>query len=169
MEKEHLEILLEDIRRKFDLVLEGHEVLQRQITNVYESLNDKIEMNTLAINALNHNTQMNNLAINALNNKIDTVHDSLDEKIEKNSLAIDALNKKIDTVHDSLNEKIEKNSTAIVALNNKIDNVHDSLNDKIESVEKRLTKKIDAVATDLAAHRADTESHSKTYRVSERE
>ncbi|MFA5516325.1 MAG: hypothetical protein WDA20_08555 [Desulfuromonadales bacterium] len=31
MEKEHLEILLEDIRAKLDLVLEGHEVLRREI------------------------------------------------------------------------------------------------------------------------------------------
>lgn len=38
---------------------------------------------------------------------------------------------------------------------------------KISAVEERLNKKIDAVAADLAAHRADTESHGKTYRVSE--
>ena len=31
MEKDHLEILLEDIRGKFDLVLEGHQVLHREI------------------------------------------------------------------------------------------------------------------------------------------
>ena len=31
MEKEHLEILLEDIRGKFDLVLEGHDTLRQEI------------------------------------------------------------------------------------------------------------------------------------------
>jgi hypothetical protein len=31
MEKDHLEILLEDIRGKFELVLEGHESLRQEI------------------------------------------------------------------------------------------------------------------------------------------
>ena len=37
---------------------------------------------------------------------------------------------------------------------------------KIDDVEKRMTKKIDAVAADLTAHRADTESH-RGYKVCE--
>ena len=37
---------------------------------------------------------------------------------------------------------------------------------KIDDVEKRMTKKIDAVAADLTAHRADTETH-QGYRVCE--
>ena len=81
MKKEYLETLLEDVKEKFDLILEGHA---------------------------------------SLNKKIDTVYENLDEKIEMNGLKIDALN-----------------------------------------------RKIDGVASDLAAHRADTESHSKGYRVSE--
>jgi hypothetical protein len=35
----------------------------------------------------------------------------------------------------------------------------DALNAKIDYVDERLSSKIDSVATDLAAHRADTESH----------
>ncbi len=31
MEKDHLEVLLEDIRSKFDLALEGHAVLDKKI------------------------------------------------------------------------------------------------------------------------------------------
>ena len=31
MDKDHLEILLEDIRGKFDLVLEGHDALHKEI------------------------------------------------------------------------------------------------------------------------------------------
>jgi hypothetical protein len=81
MEKDHLEIILEDINEKFDLVLEGHASLHK---------------------------------------KIDTVYQDLSEKIEMNSFGIDTLN-----------------------------------------------KKIDGVAADLAAHRADTESHSKGYKVSD--
>lgn len=33
------------------------------------------------------------------------------------------------------------------------------LNDKIDAVDEKLTKRIDAVAADLKAHRADTEAH----------
>ncbi len=81
MEKDHLEILLEDIRSKFDLVLEGHESLNRKIDDRFDELNGKIEHNSFLIGTLN--------------------------------------------------------------------------------------QKIDAVATDLSAHRADTEAHGTVYRVKE--
>ena len=81
MKKDHLEILLEDIRGKFELVLEGHESLSR---------------------------------------KMDGRFDEIDEKIEHHSFLLETLN-----------------------------------------------KKIDAVASDLAAHRADTEAHGPVYRVKE--
>ena len=38
MEKDNLEILLEDIRGKFALVLEGHEVLRKEIRDTREDL-----------------------------------------------------------------------------------------------------------------------------------
>ena len=88
MQKDHLEILVEDIRGKFDLVLEGHA----------------------------------------------------------------ALDKKIDARFDDLNEKIEHNSFMIGVVNTKID-----------AVDERLSKKIDAVAADLSAHRADTEARCRIF------
>lgn len=42
------------------------------------------------------------------------------------------------------------------------------LAEKMDGVEERLGRKIDAVAADLSAHRADTEIH-RGYKVSERE
>jgi hypothetical protein len=36
-----------------------------------------------------------------------------------------------------------------------------------QPVNEGLSAKMDGVATDLAAHRADTECHSRGYRVSE--
>lgn len=92
MKKENLEILLEDISSKFDLVLEGHA----------------------------------------------------------------ALDKKIDVRFDELNEKIEHNAFMI-----------DTLNKKIDAVDEKLSRKIDAVAVDLKAHRSDTEAHCSVYRVKE--
>lgn len=94
MEKEHIQILLEDMNRKFDLVLEGHAALDR----------------------------------------------------------------KIDDCFNELKTEIKENSFVIGVLNNKIDDV-----------EERLSKKIDSVAADLSAHRADTEAHHGVYRIKESE
>jgi archaellum component FlaC len=92
MEKDHLEILLEDIRGKFDLVLEGQDVLRKEIRDTREELGERINL--------------------------------VDFKVE-------------------------------------------TLNQKINGVEQRLSQKIDAVAADLSAHRADTESHRTGYGISE--
>lgn len=114
MEKGHLEIILEDIKERFDLVLEGHQGLRHDIKDLRQDMNERFEL--------------------------------VDFKI-------DVLNKKIDSVHDRLDAKI--------------DTVHDKLDAKIDRVEEKLSMKIDGVAADLAAHRADTESHPRAYKVSE--
>ena len=82
MQKDHLGILLEDIKSKFDLVIEGHDALRQEIRETRQELNEKIELNSLLVKGVN--------------------------------------------------------------------------------------KKIDAVAADLVAHRADTESHDRGYKVSEK-
>ena len=102
MKKEHLEIILEDMNSKFDLLLEGHVGLRQAI--------DDLDRRTT-------------------------------ERFDLVDLKFEALNKKIDTVDQRLS--------------NRIDNVEKSLGDKI-----------DAVAADLSAHRADTEAHN-IYRVRE--
>ncbi|MRR06784.1 MAG: hypothetical protein EG828_07550 [Deltaproteobacteria bacterium] len=53
MNKDHLEILLEDIRSKFDLVLEGHAALDKKIDIRFDELNEKIEHNSFKIDTLN--------------------------------------------------------------------------------------------------------------------
>jgi len=103
MDKDNLEILLEDIRGKFDLVLEGHSSLHKRIDKAEQNLNDKISL--------------------------------VDFKVG--------------------------------VLDKKIDGIHDKLDKKIDDVRDELGQKIDSVATDLAAHRADTESHRAGYRISE--
>ena len=92
MKKEHLEILLENINSKFDLVLEGHAALDEKFSKRFNEL---------------------------------------EKKIEFNSFKIEVVSKKID------------------------------------DVETRLGAKIDAVADDLTAHRADNEVHQGLYRVKE--
>jgi LPS O-antigen subunit length determinant protein (WzzB/FepE family) len=90
MEKDNLEILLEDIRGKFDLVLEGHELLHKEIRDTRKELCEKI--------------QFVDFKVEALNQKIDNVHDKLDQKIDN---VHDKLDRKIDNVHDKLDRKID--------------------------------------------------------------
>jgi chaperonin cofactor prefoldin len=53
MEKDHLEILLEDIHGKFDLVLEGHDVLRKEIRDTREELCEKINSMDFKVETLN--------------------------------------------------------------------------------------------------------------------
>jgi len=101
MEKDNLEILLEDIRGKFDLVLEGHEVLRKEIKDTREDLCEKIQFVDFKVGALN---QKIDGVHDALNQKIDGVHDKLDKKIDG---VHDKLDKKIDTVEARLSQKID--------------------------------------------------------------
>lgn len=53
MEKDHLEILLEDIRSKFDLVLEGHDVLRSELRETRTELKEEIALGNFKIDLLN--------------------------------------------------------------------------------------------------------------------
>jgi len=68
MDKDHLEILLEDIREKFDLVLEGHDALRKDIRDTREELGEKINLVDFKVETLNQ--------------KIDGVRDTLSQKID---------------------------------------------------------------------------------------
>src|SRR3990172_8990802 len=85
MEKDHLEILLEDIREKFDLVLEGHGALHKEIRDTREELCEKINLVDFKVETLNQ--------------KIDGVQDSLNRKIDG---VRDELGRKIDAVAEDL-------------------------------------------------------------------
>jgi len=52
MKKEHLEVILEDISSKFDLVLEGHASLDKKIDARFDELSEKIENNSFKIDGL---------------------------------------------------------------------------------------------------------------------
>ena len=68
MEKEHLEMILEDINGKFDLVLEGYAALDKKLDNRFDELNEKIENNSFKIEILNQ--------------KIDGVEERLTKRID---------------------------------------------------------------------------------------
>ena len=75
---------------------------------------------------------------------------------------------------EDINSKFNVVIEGYNALDRKIDNLEkrnnerfDLLDFRIDTVNNHLTQKIDAVAADLKAHRADTEAHGGMYRVKE--
>jgi len=101
MKKDHLEILLEDIRGKFDLVLEGHDTLRKEIRGTREELCEKINLVDFKVETLN---QKIDGVRDDLNQKIDGVRDELGQKIDG---VRGDLTQKIDSVEARLSEKID--------------------------------------------------------------
>lgn len=85
-----------------------------------------------------HGTQMEKDPLEIF---LEDISNKLDLVLECQS----ALDRKFDRRFDELNQKVDHNSFMIGVLN----------------------KKIDAVAADFSAHRADSESHHGIYRVKE--
>jgi len=52
MEKDNLEIVLENILGKFELVLEGHDALRKEIRDTREDLGEKIDLVDFKVEAL---------------------------------------------------------------------------------------------------------------------
>ena len=73
MKKDRLEILLEDIQGKFELVFEGHAMLNNKIDRVATELSQKISEVDQKIDRVAEN----------LNQKIDRVAADLGQKIDK--------------------------------------------------------------------------------------
>ena len=85
MEKEHLEMILEDINGKFDLILEGHESLRGEIRDLSRKTDERFDMVDFKIDTLNR--------------KIDGV----DERLSKKIVGVEAsLGEKIDGVAGEL-------------------------------------------------------------------
>ena len=53
LKKEHFEILLEDMNKKFELVLEGHDVLNKKIEDTAAEAREREEQLAFLINTLN--------------------------------------------------------------------------------------------------------------------
>ncbi len=89
--------------------------------------------------------------------------ETIDGKLDLVFEVVTTLDRKIDRVEAELQEKIDEDRFKVdllikghAALDSKVDRVHDDLSARIE-----------AVAADLAAHRADTEGHRGAWQVRE--
>jgi len=92
MGKDHLEILLEDMNKKFDLVLEGHEVLGKKIDDNAKEVEEKFELT--------------NLQIKAVSQKIDSVEAKLSQKID--AVAADLAEHRADTEKHRIEYKVSE-------------------------------------------------------------
>ncbi len=102
-EKSNLEVILEDMNRKFDLILEGHVTLEHMIhEHRAETRQDKRELEAL----------------------IQTSHDSLDEKIDgvRTELKeeIQGVDKKLTTEIRAVGQKVEGHEDRIRFLERKV-------------------------------------------------
>ena len=52
MKKEYLETLFEDVKEKFDLVIEGHQSLRSEIRDMRQEMNGRLELVDVKIDAL---------------------------------------------------------------------------------------------------------------------
>ena len=93
MEKDHLQVILESIDGKFDLVLEGHSALDQKIDRKFDQLNEKVE----------HNTFM----ISTLNDKIDGVASDLKATDKRLSDKIDGVSADLKATDKRLSDKID--------------------------------------------------------------
>lgn len=79
MKKEHLEIILEDMNSKFDLILEGHVGQRQAIDDLDRRTTERFDLVDLKFEALNKKIDT---VDQRLSNRIDNVEKSLGEKID---------------------------------------------------------------------------------------
>ena len=103
MEKDHLEILLEDMNKKFDLVLEGHAVLGKKIEDKADEANEKIELTNLQIKVLNQKIDSVEMR---LNKKIEGVEEKLSTKLD--AVASDLAEHRADTEKHKIEYKVSE-------------------------------------------------------------
>ena len=124
-----MEIILEDIREKFDLVLEGHETLRGDIRETRQAFNEKLDLV--------------NFKVDTLHQRVENVREGLTDKIEN---VREGLTDKIENVREELVEKIDNVREELVE---KIDNVEAGLSEKIDAVAEDLA----AHRADTESHR----------------
>ena len=73
MQKDHFEILLEEISGKFGLVLEGHSAIRSEMQKMHDNLNEKIEHNSFLINVVNQKVDKLEAKVDKLEAKVDNI------------------------------------------------------------------------------------------------
>jgi len=79
MKKENLEVILEDMNSKFNLVLEGHEAIRSEIRELSRKTDERFDLVDFKIDTLNKKIEYVDLK---LSKKIDDVELRLSKKID---------------------------------------------------------------------------------------
>ena len=94
MQKDHLEIVLEDISSKFSMVLEGHSAIKSEMQKMHDNLNEKIEHTTFLITVVNKKVDKLDVKVDKLEAKVD----KLEAKVDKLEAKVDKLEAKVDDI-----------------------------------------------------------------------
>ena len=79
MQKDHLEIVLEDISSKFSMVLEGHSAIRSEMQKMHDNLNEKIEHTTFLITVVNKKVDKLDVKVDKLEAKVDKLEAKVDD------------------------------------------------------------------------------------------
>ncbi|WP_027389988.1 hypothetical protein [Chrysiogenes arsenatis] len=104
MEKDHLEILLEDINGKFSLVLEGHSALYAAIQALSKKTDERFDLVDFQFKAMKDH--IDNVEIR-LEKRIDGLEkriDSLETRFDGLEVRFDSLERKVDGIALDLQE-----------------------------------------------------------------
>ena len=97
--------------------------------------------------------------------KLDIVvegHQVLDEKIDRVQQDVTRITTRVDRI-ELITLNLQKGQKKLERGQEKLEQRQEKLEGEIKKVREDLSTKIDHVASEIAAHRADTESHSKAY------
>ena len=103
MKKDYLEVILEDINSKFDLVLEGYSSLDKKIDDLAQKTEERFDLVDFKIDVLNQKIDSVAADLKATDKRLSDKIDAVDEKLTKKIDAVDEkLSKKIDAVATDL-------------------------------------------------------------------
>jgi len=146
----HIGILVEDFQHKLDIVVEGNQILNDKIDNVQEGLIDlttrvdMIDLRTL-------NLEQGQKRLEQRQERLEQRQERLEQRQERLEQRQERLEQR--------QERLEQRQERLEHRQGKLEHRQSNLEDEIKKVRVDLCKRIDNIATELAEHRADTESH----------
>lgn len=98
MEKQHFEILLENMDSKINMILEGYSVLDKRIVDEGEKRREENELLNVKISALSHRFD----AVDSRFDGIDRRLDGIDGRLDGIDGRLDGIDGRLDKIHSEL-------------------------------------------------------------------
>ena len=135
--KHHIGILSEDFQEKLDIVVEGHQLLNGKIDRLQEGQID-------------------------LTKRVDNI-ELITLRLEQRQQGLEQRQQGLERRQQGL----EQRQQGLEQGQERLERRQSNLEQEIKKTREDLSHKIDAVASDLTAHRRDTEAHTSVYKVKE--